>query len=90
VPVALPLISAEMRYYNCAASRPRSGIELASGAAEPQLLDLRDAICFRSVRAVSSLYSRSRLQFLPSSSCKLVAGTISPKGWCALFALKPT
>jgi hypothetical protein len=29
------------------------------------------------------------LQFLPPSSCKLVAGKINPKGWCALFAPKP-
>jgi hypothetical protein len=29
------------------------------------------------------------LHFEPPESCKLVAGKINPKGWCALFALKP-
>jgi hypothetical protein len=29
------------------------------------------------------------LQFVPPDSCKLVAGPINPKGWCALFAPKP-
>ena len=27
--------------------------------------------------------------FEPPASCKLVAGTISPAGWCQLFAPKP-
>jgi len=30
------------------------------------------------------------LQFEPPSSCKLVAGKINPKGWCLLYAPKPT
>lgn len=29
------------------------------------------------------------LQFVPPDQCKLVAGKISPKGWCQLFAPKP-
>ena len=29
------------------------------------------------------------LQFIPPGACKLVAGKINPKGWCALFAPKP-
>ncbi len=29
------------------------------------------------------------LHFIPPDSCKLVAGKISPKGWCMLFAPKP-
>ncbi len=29
------------------------------------------------------------LHFLPPSSCQLVAGTINPNGWCALYAAKP-
>lgn len=29
------------------------------------------------------------VNFEPPSSCKLVAGTISPAGWCLLFAPKP-
>lgn len=29
------------------------------------------------------------LHFIPPSSCKTVSGPINPKGWCALFALKP-
>lgn len=29
------------------------------------------------------------LHFLPPDSCRLVEGKINPKGWCALFALKP-
>ena len=29
------------------------------------------------------------LHFVAPSSCKLVEGTINPKGWCALFAPKP-
>jgi hypothetical protein len=28
------------------------------------------------------------LQFAPPKSCKLVAGEISPKGWCRFFAAK--
>ncbi len=30
------------------------------------------------------------VNFEPPSSCKLVAGTISPAGWCLLFAPKKT
>jgi hypothetical protein len=30
------------------------------------------------------------LQFLVPSSCKLVEGPINPKGWCVLFAPKPS
>jgi hypothetical protein len=29
------------------------------------------------------------VNFEPPSSCKLVAGTISPAGWCLLFGPKP-
>ena len=29
-------------------------------------------------------------QFEPPDACKLVAGTISPAGWCQLFSPKPT
>jgi len=29
------------------------------------------------------------LHFEPPQSCKLVEGTINPKGWCSLFAAKP-
>jgi len=29
------------------------------------------------------------LHFEPPDSCKLVAGKINPKGWCALFAQRP-
>jgi hypothetical protein len=29
------------------------------------------------------------LHFVPPDQCKLVAGKISPKGWCQLFAPKP-
>ena len=29
------------------------------------------------------------LHFIPPDGCKMVAGKISPKGWCALFAPKP-
>lgn len=29
------------------------------------------------------------LHFVAPSSCKMVEGTINPKGWCALFAPKP-
>jgi hypothetical protein len=29
------------------------------------------------------------LQFVAPDSCKLVAGKISPKGWCLLYAPKP-
>jgi hypothetical protein len=29
------------------------------------------------------------VNFVPPNSCKLVAGTISPSGWCLLFAPKP-
>jgi hypothetical protein len=29
------------------------------------------------------------LHFEPPSSCKMVEGTINPKGWCSLFAVKP-
>jgi High potential iron-sulfur protein len=28
------------------------------------------------------------LQFQPPSSCKVVAGKISPNGWCAIYAAK--
>ena len=28
--------------------------------------------------------------FEPPASCKVVAGTISPSGWCQLYAKKPT
>jgi hypothetical protein len=28
-------------------------------------------------------------QFEPPSSCKVVDGTISPKGWCMIYAPKP-
>jgi hypothetical protein len=28
-------------------------------------------------------------QFEPPSSCKIVDGTISPKGWCKVYAPKP-
>jgi hypothetical protein len=28
--------------------------------------------------------------FEPPAACKLVAGTISPTGWCQLYAPKPT
>ncbi len=28
--------------------------------------------------------------FEPPSSCKVVAGVISPSGWCQLYAKKPT
>jgi hypothetical protein len=28
------------------------------------------------------------LQFQPPSSCKVVAGRISPNGWCAIYAAK--
>lgn len=30
------------------------------------------------------------LHFEPPSSCKLVDGTISPQGWCMIYAKKPT
>ena len=29
------------------------------------------------------------LHFEPPTSCKMVAGKINPKGWCALYAPKP-
>jgi len=29
------------------------------------------------------------LHFVPPDGCKVVAGKINPKGWCALFAPKP-
>ena len=29
------------------------------------------------------------LHFVPPSSCKMVAGKITPKGWCQLYAPKP-
>ena len=29
------------------------------------------------------------LHFVAPASCKMVDGTINPKGWCALFAPKP-
>jgi hypothetical protein len=29
------------------------------------------------------------LHFMPPDACKMVAGKVSPKGWCALFAPKP-
>jgi hypothetical protein len=29
------------------------------------------------------------LHFIAPDGCKMVAGKISPKGWCALFAPKP-
>jgi hypothetical protein len=29
------------------------------------------------------------LHFVPPSSCKMVEGTINPKGWCQLYAPKP-
>lgn len=29
------------------------------------------------------------LQFQPPSSCKVVAGRISPNGWCSIYAAKP-
>jgi len=29
------------------------------------------------------------LHFEPPHSCKMVEGTINPKGWCSLFAPKP-
>jgi hypothetical protein len=28
-------------------------------------------------------------QFLPPSSCKIIEGTISPQGWCRVFAPAP-
>ena len=28
------------------------------------------------------------LQFLPPSACKVVAGNISPNGWCRIYATK--
>jgi hypothetical protein len=27
-------------------------------------------------------------QFIPSNACKVVSGTISPNGWCKLYAAK--
>lgn len=30
------------------------------------------------------------VNFEPPNACKLVAGVISPAGWCQLFAPKPT
>jgi hypothetical protein len=33
--------------------------------------------------------SGDRVNFGPPSSCKAVAGTISPNGWCVLFAQVP-
>ncbi len=30
------------------------------------------------------------VQFEAPSGCKVVAGTISPKGWCVAYAAKPT
>ena len=30
------------------------------------------------------------LHFVPPNACKLVEGEISPKGWCILFAPKPS
>jgi hypothetical protein len=29
------------------------------------------------------------VQFEPPSGCKIVAGTISPAGWCSLYSPKP-
>lgn len=29
------------------------------------------------------------VQWAPPDSCKVVEGKIDPKGWCALYALKP-
>ena len=29
------------------------------------------------------------LHFVPPDACKVVAGKINPKGWCAAFAPKP-
>jgi hypothetical protein len=29
------------------------------------------------------------LHFVAPAACKMVEGTINPKGWCALFAAKP-
>ncbi len=29
------------------------------------------------------------MQFQPPSSCKVVAGTIAPSGWCGAYAKKP-
>jgi hypothetical protein len=30
------------------------------------------------------------LQFAPPSSCKVVDGTVAPRGWCKIYAKKPT
>lgn len=29
------------------------------------------------------------VQWQPPAACKVVSGTISPSGWCTLYALKP-
>jgi len=59
----------------------------ALGQQQPQKIDQKTAMYQPSPKNGQSC--NKCFAFEPPASCKLVAGTISPAGWCQLFAPKP-
>ena len=56
--------------------------------APPQKIDQK-VVLYQSVPKNGQSCNKC-VQFEPPAACKLVAGTISPAGWCQLFSPKPT
>jgi hypothetical protein len=59
----------------------------ALGQQQPQKIDQKTAMYQPTPKNGQSC--AKCFAFEPPASCKLVAGTISPAGWCQLFAPKP-
>jgi hypothetical protein len=71
---------------------------LASAAATQALIVAKEAKAQQKVPQASVKYQTKPngdqrcsncLQFVPPNSCKVVDGTISPDGWCAIWVKKP-
>jgi hypothetical protein len=61
--------------------------ERALGQQTPQKIDQKTAMYQPSPK--NGQRCDKCFAFEPPAGCKLVAGTISPAGWCQLFAPKP-
>ena len=73
-------------------------VVLAGAAATQALIVAKDAKAQQKVPQASVKYQDKPngdqrcdncLQFVPPNSCKVVDGTISPGGWCAIWVKKP-
>ena len=65
-----------------------AGIAKAQQAAPAQKAD-KKAVMYQTTPKNGQSCNKC-VQFEPPNACKIVAGDISPAGWCLLFSPKPT